>query len=50
MQKTQLRTSALGQAEEPGYGHRDIAGLDQVLAKLAAAPAGTVDADGPKAA
>jgi 3-hydroxyisobutyrate dehydrogenase len=31
--------SALSQAEQLGYGHRDIAGLFQVLAQVAAAPA-----------
>jgi len=31
--------SALSQAEQMGYGHRDIAGLFQVLAQAAAAPA-----------
>jgi 3-hydroxyisobutyrate dehydrogenase-like beta-hydroxyacid dehydrogenase len=47
--------SALSQAEHLGYGHRDIAGLFQVLAQTAAAagpgePAGSAAGAGPKAA
>jgi 3-hydroxyisobutyrate dehydrogenase-like beta-hydroxyacid dehydrogenase len=48
--------SALGQAEQMGFGHRDIAGLFQVLARAAAAPTATGEpaagtaGTGPKAA
>jgi 3-hydroxyisobutyrate dehydrogenase-like beta-hydroxyacid dehydrogenase len=51
--------TALSQAEEMGYGHRDIAGLFQVLAAMdaepaaatgAARPAGNLGAAGPRAA
>ena len=35
--------TALSQAEELGYGHRDIAGLFQVLAQAAVAPADAFD-------